>query len=403
MSHPALSSLLQVPPLPDVARELIVDFDFFAVQPIDGDLHQGWKRLHDGPEIFYTPRNSGHWVVTRARDIEAVFRDHENFSNAGVAMSREPREMLLAPGEIDPPLHTGYRILLNPWFGPKPMRALEDEARRLAGELIDGFRAQGRCEFRESFSHRMPIYVFLSLMKLPREDAETLVPAADLLSRDPDPASFLAAMQAMMSYLHGRIAERTAAPRDDFISAMLASEVDGRPVQPHEVLSLTANVMFGGLDTVTSTMGFFMNFLARHPGHVRQLVDEPALIPAAVDELLRRHAIANFGRMVKNDMDYGGMPMRAGDLVLMPTALYNLDERRFPDPMTVDFKRADKAHFNFGGGIHRCLGLQLARLELRVMLEEWLERIPVFRIADGERIRATSGRINAMSYLPLSW
>jgi len=394
---------LREPPLPDVPKELIVDFDFFGVKPVDGDLHVGWKALHDGPEIFYTPRNSGHWVVTRARDIDAIFRDHDNFSNAGVAMSREPREMLLAPGEIDPPLHTAYRTLLNPWFGPKPMRALEDEARRLASELIDGFLAQGQCEFRESFSHRMPIYVFLSLMKLPLEDSEALVPAADLLSRDPDPASFLAAMQAMMDYLHGRIAERAAHPRDDFISAMLVGDADGQRLKPQEVLSLSANVMFGGLDTVTSTMGFFMNFLARHPDHVRQLVDDPALIPAAVDELLRRHAIANFGRMVKKDMDYGGVPMRAGDLVLVPTALYNLDERRFPDPMTVDFKRVDKAHFNFGGGIHRCLGLHLARLELRVMLEEWLARIPAFRITEGEQIRANSGRINAMSYLPLSW
>ncbi len=318
-------------------------------------------------------------------------------------MSREPREMLLAPGEIDPPLHTAYRNVLNPWFGPKPVRALEDDARTLAIELIEGLAAKGGCEFREAFAHRMPIYVFLSLMKLPRQDAEVLVPAADLLSRDPDPASFLAAMKAMMDYLVTRIEERVSEPRGDFISHMLACELDGRPINRQEVLSVTANVMFGGLDTVTSTMGFFMNFLARHADHRRQLVDDPGLTGAAVDELLRRHAIANFGRMVARDLEYGGVPMREGDLVLLPTALYNLDERRFDDPMTVDFHRQDKAHFNFGGGIHRCLGLHLARLELRIMLEEWLRRIPDFCIAEGEEIRANSGRINAMSYLPLSW
>src|SRR5258706_6291134 len=255
------AALHREPPLPDVRRERIVDFDFFGVRPVDGDLHRGWKHLHDGPEIFYTPRNGGHWVATRATDIEHIFRDQENFSNAGVAMSREPREMLLAPGEIDPPLHTAYRNVLNPWFGPKPVRALEDDARTLAIELIEGLAAKGGCEFREAFAHRMPIYVFLSLMKLPRQDAEVLVPAADLLSRDPDPASFLAAMKAMMDYLVTRIEERVSEPRGDFISHMLACELDGRPINIQEGLSVTANVMFGGLDTVTSTIGFFMNFL----------------------------------------------------------------------------------------------------------------------------------------------
>jgi cytochrome P450 len=118
---------------------------------------------------------------------------------------------------------------------------------------------------------------------------------------------------------------------------------------------------------------------------------------------MRRHAITNFGRLVVRDLDYGGVRMREGDLVLVPTALYNLDERRFADPLAVDFHRQDKAHFNFGAGVHRCLGLHLARLELRVMLEEWMPRIPEFRIADGQDVEAASGRINAILHLPLSW
>ena len=397
------AALHEEPPLPSVSPAQLVDFDFFRVRPIDGDLHLGWKRLHDGPDIFYTPRNGGHWVVTRAQDIDRILRDHENFSNAGVAMSRDQREMLLAPGEVDPPEHTAYRTLLNPWFGPKPMRAMEDDARRLAAGLIDGFSERGGCEFRSAFAQRMPIMVFLSLMKLPMQDAEALLPAADLLTRDPDPQSFHGAINTMMGYLQQRIGERKAAPKDDLISHLLACEIEGRPLTEPEVLGLTSNVMFGGLDTVTSTMGFFMNFLARHPQHRRQLADDPSLIGAAVDELMRRHAITNFGRLVVRDLDYGGVRMREGDLVLLPTALYNLDERRFADPLVVDFHRQDKAHFNFGAGVHRCLGLHLARLELRVMLEEWMPRIPEFRIADGQDVEAASGRINAILHLPLSW
>lgn len=397
------SSISAEPPLPDLPANQIVNFDFFKVQAVAGDLHLGWKKLHEGPDVFYTPLNGGHWVLSRAADIERVFTDTENFSNAGVAMSRDPREMLLAPGEVDPPEHTSYRTILNPLFGPRQVRDMEHTARQMASGLIAGFIAQGQCEFRASFAQRMPISLFLSMMGLPQEDALALLPAADLLSRDPDPKAFLQAIATMMGYLNDRIQERVARPKDDFISQMLATELKDRKLRPEEVLSLTANVMFGGLDTVVGTMAFFMNFLARHPEHRRQLVEDPALIPDAVDELMRRHAIANFGRLVSRDVDCAGVRMRQGDLVLLPTTLYNLDERRFPDPLTVDFHRKDKAHINFGAGIHRCLGLHLARLQLRVMLEEWMPRIPDFRIAPGQEVHAISGRINAMLHLPLAW
>jgi cytochrome P450 len=161
--------------------------------------------------------------------------------------------------------------------------------------------------------------------------------------------------------------------------------------------------MFGGLDTVVSSMGFFMNFLARHPGHRRQLLEDPALLVPAVEELLRRHGIANFGRMVARDFEYRGLPLREGDLVLLPAALYNLDERQFGDPLTVDFHRPLQHHMGFGTGIHRCLGAQLARLELRVLLQEWLPRIPEFWIADPQAVVVKSGRINGVRALPLQW
>jgi cytochrome P450 len=388
--------------VPLISPELTVDFDFFGVQAINGDLHAGWKRLHDGPEIFYTPRNGGHWVFTRAADIGAAWMDPERFSNAGVAMSREKREMQLFPGEADPPQHAHYRALLMPFFSQKSVQVLEAKTRELTRTLIAAFIARGQCEFQAEVARRMPIYTFLTLLELPLEHAAALLPAADWLTRDSDPESFLRAMQTMMGYLQERIAERERRPGADFISRLLTASIEGRAATRHEVLSLTANVMFGGLDTVVSSMGFFMNFLGRNPGHCRQLVDDPSLIPDAVEELLRRHGIANFGRMVAYDFDYKGMPLRAGDLVLLPAALYNLDERMYPDPMTVDFHRPLKRHVAFGTGIHRCIGAQLARLELRVLLEEWLPRIPVFA-ADAAAVVVQSGRINGVRTLPLQW
>jgi cytochrome P450 len=391
------------PANPRIASHLLLDFDFFAVEAIEGDLHRGWKSLHDGPEIFYTPRNGGHWVFTRAADIGAAWMDHERFSNKGVTMSREEREMQLYPGEADPPQHGPYRALLQPFFSQKAVHVLEDKMRTLTRSLIDELIERGGCDFQADVSRRMPIYIFLAMMELPLAHAAALLPAADWLTRDSDPESFVRAMQTMMGYLQERIAERRAAPGDDFISRLLLAEVDSRRLSELEVLSLTANVMFGGLDTVVASMGFFMNFLARHAGHRQQLLREPELIPDAVEELLRRHGISNFGRMVARDFEFQGLPLRAGDLVLLPAALYNLDERKFADPMTVDFHRPVKHHMGFGTGIHRCLGAQLARLELRVLLQEWLPRIPQFWIDDPEAVIVKSGRINGVRALPLRW
>lgn len=391
------------PPNPGISAEKLIEFDFFAVDAIDDDLHRGWKRLHDGPEIFYTPCNGGHWVFTRAEDIGEAWRDDERFSNRGVAMSREERDMQFFPGEADRPEHTLFRGVLQPFFSPKAVQRLEERMHELTVELIDGLAGNGRCEFQSEIAQRMPIYIFLTMMQLPLEHAEVLLPAADWLTRDPDPASFMRAVHTMMAYLQERIAEREQEPRDDFISRLLAAQIGDRLATQKEVLSMTANVMFGGLDTVVSSMGFFMNFLARHPEHRRQLVDEPSLIPEAVEELLRRHGITNFGRLVTRDFEYKGLPMRAGDLVLTPSALYNLDERKYPDPLTVDFHRQNKLHMGFGTGIHRCLGAQLARVELRVLLQEWLPRIPEFRLADDAKFVVKSGRINAVKELPLQW
>lgn len=390
-------------PNPDIDPKLIIDFDFFSVGAIDGDLHRGWKHLHDGPDIFYTPLNGGHWVFTRAEDIGAAWFDHARYSNRGVAMSREERDMRLYPGEADQPEHAGYRGLLQPFFSQKAVHSLEQSMHELTRTLIAEFIERGSCEFQSEVARRMPIYTFLTMMKLPLEHAEGLLPAADLLSRDSDPESFIRAMHMMMGYLGERIDEREASSGDDFISYLLKSKIDGRPTTRHEILSMTANVMFGGLDTVVASMGFFMNFLARNPQHCRQLVESPELIPDAIEELLRRHGISNFGRLVVSDFEYKGLPMREGDLVLLPAALYNLDERKFADPMRVDFHRPVKHHMAFGTGIHRCLGAQLARVELRVLLQEWLPRIPEFSIADESGVILQSGRINAVKDLPLRW
>jgi len=161
---------------------------------------------------------------------------------------------------------------------------------------------------------------------------------------------------------------------------------------------------FAGLDTVSSGMGFMARFLAESPAHRRQLVEDPSLIPNAVEEMLRRFGVSTPSRQVSQDLEVAGVAMKAGDMVLMPVTLYGLDERVYPDPLSVDFRRKD-ASFSlvFGTGVHRCIGSFLARLELRIFLETWLERIPDFSIAPGQKPRARAGVVNSMLSLPLAW
>ena len=390
-------------PLPDVPSTLIVDFDLFNVQPIDGDLHAGWHRYQNGPPFFYTPLNGGHWVVTQAAAIFDVFRSPDIFSNSGVALIRDAGEARFIPGELDPPRHADFRAHLNPEASPRRVKSFETQARQLAQELIDAVVGLGEIEFQSVIGHRLPIHNFLVFLGLPKEDSDILLPHVEIISRSPDAAAFQRAFFALQSYLDERLEERRATPRDDFLGRLVKAKIGERQISIDECRATAINVLLGGLDTVTASMGFFINFLARNPVHRRQLVDDPALIPEAMEELFRRHGIFNTARLVKEDCEFHGMHLRKSDLVLVPTALYNLDEKRFPRPLDVDFKRSDKNHLTFAVGIHRCLGSNFARVQLQVLLQEWLLRIPDFEIAPGRTTRVQSGRSNTVMELPLVW
>ena len=378
-------------------------FDFFAVEPIAGDLQRGWAQLHEGPEIFYTPLNGGHWVFTRADDIYEAWHDDTRFSHLGITLSREPRDMRFYPAEADPPEHARYRSLIQPFFSQRRVQAFEEQMRGLSRDLVQDILPHGECEFQGAFAKKMPIYIFLTIMDLPLEDAADLLPAADWLTRDPDPESFVRATTVMVEYLAGKLQERRTAPKDDFLTYLLQAEPEGAPLSEMEVLSITANVMFGGLDTVVSSMGFFMNYLARHPDKRRAIAEAPAIIPQATEELFRRHGITNFGRLVSEAHEVRGASLARGDFVLLSAALHNLDPRKYDDPLKVDFMRRGPSHLTFGTGIHRCIGAQLARLELRLMLQTWFQYIPDFELSDSQAAVLKSGRINAVWDLPLVW
>jgi cytochrome P450 len=241
------------------------------------------------------------------------------------------------------------------------------------------------------------------MMDLPLEDREWLISRTEIMTRSPDDQARMAVVQEIFGYLGGWVQKRVAQPGEDLISQILKVKIGDRPIGPQEVLSECALVLFGGLDTVAGTMAFFARYLATHPDHLRELVEDPTLIPKAVDELIRRHPLPTIARQLTEDVTLGGITMKKGDYVMLSTFLHGLDERAWPEPLKVDFHRDTREMMSFGKGNHKCPGANLARAELRIFLEEWLKRIPRFSLAEGRQSPTLSGAVAGVVELPLVW
>jgi cytochrome P450 len=394
-------------PIPaHVPPNIVFDFDVYNAAARDEDFHLAIKRLHDPgvPEVFWTPRNGGHWVLTRGEDIHKVFADYEHFSNHALTVPRASAPPIpMYPIFLDPPEHTTFRALINPWFSPKAVAGLEPKARALAIDLIEAIRPRGRCDFVTDFAQHLPIQVFMSIVDVPASDRQDLLKWADGMVRPEKPEDVHETIKHIFAYASEKIAERRAKPGEDLISKLTQAQVNGRPMTHEEVMGMVSLILIGGMDTVVSAMSFSANFLAANRKHRRQLLDRPDLIPKAVDELLRRFPVVNQGRLVAKDIELKGAPMKAGDMVILPTTLHGLDDRKFSNPLEVDFDRPMPIHSTFGNGPHRCPGSNLGRTELKVFLQEWLPRIPDFRHDPDKKVGMSSG-VNATVYsLPLVW
>ncbi len=385
-----------------VPTGLVRDFNYFDLQQ-DRDIHEHFHKLHRGPDIFYTPQHGGHWVATRFDDMAHIFDNDADFSSRHATVPFPPYQITLM--ENDGQLHDDFRKLLQPYFSPKSIGSLETVATELTTSLIDGFINNGECEFTRDFAMRMPIIIVMNLCEFPKEDTAHLTQISEDITRSHDPQTQAAAFGRITEYLSGKIIPaRMANPGKDMISAIIHGKVDGgRSPTQMEIMGLSTLLIVGGLDTVASMLGFITAFLARNPAYRQQLIDEPERIPKAMEELFRRHGVANIGRTVARDLEYKGIQFKEGDFILTPTTAAGLDDHHYPDAMRVDFDRADKKHLAFGRGPHQCIGSFLARTEIRVFLTEWLKRIPHFEIKSGEEPQVLPGKANRVTYLPLTW
>jgi cytochrome P450 len=243
----------------------------------------------------------------------------------------------------------------------------------------------------------------MSIVDVPAADREQLLAWADGMVRPDKPEDVLVTIKHIFEYAARKIAERRAQPGEDLITKLTRSQVKGRPMTDDEITGMVSLILIGGMDTVVSAMSFAANFFARSPKHRHQLIERPELIPKAVDELLRRFPIVNLGRYVAKDITIKNATMKAGDMILLPTTLHGLDERKFDNPLEVNFERPTPIYSTFGNGPHRCPGSNLGRTELKVFIQEWLPRIPDFQIAPGRKPSMSSGVNGTIHSLPLQW
>lgn len=396
-------------PIPEhIDARFVVDYDMFADLRYAraGDPHAGLRMLAEeaGYGIHWTPRNGGHWFIN---DYELGFqaaRNAELFSSRAITVPPMPPELepRLIPLNLDPPEHGAYRLPLMRAFSPDRVKSLEGSIRGFAIELIEAVRAQGRCDFVHAVAEPLPIVVFMRLMGM---DTARLTEfrgwITDMMSAEQGPrARCYQNIHQMMGEL---IEARQRKREDDLISHLIDSEINGRAVTAEELHGYCLLLFAAGLDTVANAMAFSMRHLAADPGLQAQLRAQRELLPKAIEEFLRKYGVPSPPRTVSHDAEFGGARLKAGERVVLLLAACNLDEKVFPDPERFDLNRDSKVHLTFNAGPHRCVGSHLARLELRILYEEWLARMPTVSLDPAAAPEYRLGLSLACTKLPLVW
>jgi cytochrome P450 len=366
-----------------------------------------FKALREAGPVLDTGEDGVTLVVGDA-EVRHVLSHPEVFSS-GIDAVTIGQVRPLIPLQIDPPHHRNYRKLLDPIFAPRRIALLEDRTRALVRDLVAAVVDDGACNFHTAVAEPLPTTVFLQLLGLPVSRAEEFLRLKDGIIRPPvrtqeERIAYTAEVgRRIYAVLQEAIDERMEERSDDFLSLFLDAEVEGHRLTNDDVLDIGYLFFLAGLDTVTASLDCMLSYLARHPDQRRQIVDDPSLIQHAVEELLRWETpVQGVVRVTTEDSEIGGCPVDKGRVVNVMLGSANTDERSWDDVDTVDFEREGNRHIAFGGGAHRCLGSHLARMELRVALEEWHAAIPDYRVREGVVLQYSQG-LRAVENLELVW
>jgi cytochrome P450 len=382
------------------------DWEVFASEQPDPFVHVG--SLHHGPDVFYARnigRNRGGWILTRNALIREAFTDSDHFSsfNEDNFLSPIGLDVRMTPLEYDPPKHFHYRKAIEPYFTPAAVNALDGAVRQVCDELVAGFADADSGEFIAEFAEPFPSHVFLDIMGMPRERLADFLAWERSMIRPASAQDAVSGMTAVIAYLEDFIREQRRRPTTDLMRGVLSARyADQRPLTDKEVLGVVFILYIGGLDTVYSTLGWIFRHLAQDPALQQRLRAEPEVITQAVEELLRAYSVASSARTVARDFDFHGVRMRAGDDVLLSLPLAGRDPQAYDDPHTVDIDRPVR-HIAFGTGPHTCIGLRLAKREIRIVLEKLLARFANIRLPAGAEIAFHTSNVFGIDRLPLEW
>lgn len=399
----------QHPPVEDFAT----DFDHTDPAWVK-DPYPIWADLRERCPVAHSDRYGGTWLPTTHETVSAVAYDTDHFTSRSVIVSdlRPGPHDLPAPIGIappitsDPPFHAMARRLLLPAFGPKPIAALEPFTRELCRNLLDETDPSGPVDAAAQYAQDIPLRVIIGMLGFPQEDADIFRRFIKLIIEDVDMSEEeRAALQnagELDKYITARIEEHLADPQDDLTTFLLEAELDGQKLEMQHVFGTMVLLMVAGIDTTWSAIGASLWHLASHPEDRRRLVGHPELIPTAVEEFLRAYAPVTMARLVAEDFDFNGCPMKEGDWLLLPFPAANRDPAVFDRADEVIVDRAENRHAAFGLGIHRCLGSNLARMELTVAIEEWLARYPDFELVDPEAVTWSAGQVRGPRSIPVT-
>lgn len=398
-------------PIPDHVPEALIENDFPLVMgryTEEDPFARIVPEACEGPDIAFAPNSvpgGGHaWTFRRFEDLKETYSDTEHFSNKGFSGLAKliGENWNLVPAEQDDPEHGEYRRMLNPVFAPGSVAKMDQDVRTAAQEQMKNLQGRKECDFVQDFATGFPVGVVLNLMQLPKERMWDFMEWESMLLHSGELSTMQEGVRNVASYLRGVIAERKQNPGSDLISHAIKSTVGGRKMSDDELLGYAFNFYIGGLDTVTANLGNFMRHLAENLDHQRELRANPEKIRLAVEEFMRAFAAVTTYKVCKKDKVVRGVTIKAGDKVAMNTTLAGRDKEEYDNPHVVDINRNPR-HVSFSTGPHNCLGVHLARRELRIGLEELLAGLPEFRLNPDIPVKAQVGGIIQPRNLPLIW
>jgi cytochrome P450 len=397
------------PPAAHVPPELIRSIDWFGSPEIERDPYAHLNGVfREQPSVFYnmfSPLKGQSWFVTTAALARQVLGDGELFTSLNITGFAESigEDWLLGAVEMAEPQHTRIRELMLQWLNPVAVSKLKAHVDQRAADIVDRLLAQGSCEFIEEFAVSYPVDIILEMMGLPLEDKPSLLKWMHMMTHGQTPDERREGAVVATQYFKDVIADRQASARDDLITRIVQSKIDGEPITSKEILGIVMVLFLGGLDTVVATLSHHFHHLATDQELQAHLRANPQDHLKAIHELLRYYPPATSHRMATRDTELDGVKIRKGDWIVVVHGVVNHDLAAFADADRVDINRPDNRHFTFSFEPHFCIGMHLAMRELIAGYREWLSRVPPFRLAEPEKVKKFGGLTYGIHEMRLIW